>query len=352
ATPDEGWGFVEWTGTDQTGEEITVTMDEDKNITAHFEQVEEYDLTINIDGEGTVEVDGTEVEDGWTETYGEGTTVELAGMPSEGWEFVEWTGDETGTETPMEITMDENKSITAVFEEEGVYYTLTVNIDGEGEVDVTPDQEEYEEGTEVTLEATPAEGWGFVEWTGTDQTGESITITMDEDKAITAVFEEVITEEYELEIKIKGEGEVSLEPDQDRFENGTDVILTAESAEGWKFVEWTGDHEGTGEELWITIDENMTITAHFEEEGGDEKGFLDGNIWLGVVIAVAALVLVGIGILVKRQAEKDGEDQEEGLNEFPKEGGSEGEDIEEQDMEEDLEKKVEDILDEGSEEDG
>jgi len=75
----------------------------------------EYTLTIEIDGEGTVEVDGEEIEDGWTGTYDDGTEIDLDAIPDDGWELEEWNGtDETGDS--ITITMDDDKDITADFE--------------------------------------------------------------------------------------------------------------------------------------------------------------------------------------------------------------------------------------------
>ncbi len=114
AVPEEGWNFVEWTGDyEGTEEEITVTMDEDKNITAHFvEEVEYYELNIDVEGEGEVEIDPDQDE------YENGTEVNLILSVGEGWKFVNWSGDYEGEEEEITITMDENKTITAVFEEE------------------------------------------------------------------------------------------------------------------------------------------------------------------------------------------------------------------------------------------
>ncbi len=236
ANPDEDWGFVEWTGTDETGEEITISMDEDKTITAVFEEdvvVDTYILTVNIDGEGTVDIDPDQDE------YEEGTDVTLTAYPDDGWEFDGWTGDETGTETTITFEMDEDKTITAVFEEDVVQdtYTLTVDTDGEGTVDIDPEQDEYEEGTDVTLTAYPDEGWEFDGWTG-DETGTETTITfeMDEDKTITAVFEEDVVEEtywnaydFESEVEISDNDIQSLLGDNDGSESKT-------------LQEWTYEH--------------------------------------------------------------------------------------------------------------
>ncbi len=96
--------------------------------------------------------------------------------------------------------MDQDKSITAVFEEEPpTEYDLTINTQGEGTTSPSEGIHTFEEGEEVTVEATSAENWNFVEWTG-DETGTDPvkTITMDQDKSITAVFEEEEEENLKL----------------------------------------------------------------------------------------------------------------------------------------------------------
>ncbi|MFO8109928.1 MAG: hypothetical protein R6U17_05335 [Thermoplasmata archaeon] len=188
AVPDDGWYFSHWTGDHEGTElEITVTMDGDKTVTAVFVEIPTYTLTVNIEGEGTVDI-APDLDE-----YEEGTIVTLTAVPVDGWELVGWIGDDTGADTEITVTMDGDRNITAVFEEEVPVdtYGLTVNIDGEGNVEADPDLDDYEEGTSVTLTATPASGWVFVEWTG-DYTGadHNITVTMDGDREITALFQE------------------------------------------------------------------------------------------------------------------------------------------------------------------
>ncbi len=257
--PEEGWLFVEWIGdAEGTEENITVVMDENKDLTAHF--IQEFELTVNIEGEGDVLVDPDE------EVYLDGTEVTITAIPDEGYEFVEWTGDYEGTEDEITIEMDDDKEITAVFEE-AVYYTLTVEVEGEGTVEIDPDDEVYEEGTEVNLTAIPDQGYEFMEWTGDyEGTEEEITIVVEADMHITAIFEEdVVVDTYTLTVDIEGEGEVAVDPEQDEYEEGTVVELTASPEEGWEFVEWTGDETGTDTIIEITMDSDMSITAHFEE---------------------------------------------------------------------------------------
>ncbi len=84
---------------------------------------------------------------------------------------------------------------------------------------------------------------------------------------------------YELTINVEGEGTVEGDPEQEEYEEGTDVDLTAEPDDGWRFVEWTGDHEGTDQNITIVMDEHKEITAHFKELTAE---FVVNNFTLGV----------------------------------------------------------------------
>jgi len=129
AVTDEFHRIGEWEGVpegiDETAEQIEITVNEDLDITAHFVEVVFFELTIEIDGRGDVEV----TVDDEVETLGDGESIEIAEdsrislfpSPEFGWEFVEWEGD-IGDENPeserIYINMDEDKTVTAVFEEE------------------------------------------------------------------------------------------------------------------------------------------------------------------------------------------------------------------------------------------
>ena len=66
-------------------------------------------------------------------------------------------------------------------------YTLEVTT-GEGGT-VSSEGGTYDEGTEVTITATPAEGYEFVGWEGSDSTNETLTITLNSNQTIQAQFE-------------------------------------------------------------------------------------------------------------------------------------------------------------------
>lgn len=121
-----------------------------------------------------------------------GDTVTLTASPNVGWYFDYWTGDALGSTNPLTITMDDNKSITAVFTE--YQYTLGVTISpaSTGTVDKSPDQATYTYGTTVWLTASPNSGYEFDRWEG-DATGTAnpVSVYMDGNKSVTAYFRPV-----------------------------------------------------------------------------------------------------------------------------------------------------------------
>jgi uncharacterized repeat protein (TIGR02543 family) len=119
-------------------------------------------------------------------TYDHGTNVELTATPSTGYHFVDWAGDTTSSITPVTVTMDGNKTVTANFAINT--YTLTVNATN-GTVAKNPDQPTYDYETTIELTATPSMGYHFIDWTG-DAAGSvnPITVMMDGNKSITANF--------------------------------------------------------------------------------------------------------------------------------------------------------------------
>jgi len=70
----------------------------------------EYSLSVSVTGSGTVSKEPDETE------YAEGSSVVLTATPEAGWGFSGWQGDLTGTANPVTLTMDMDKTVTAVFE--------------------------------------------------------------------------------------------------------------------------------------------------------------------------------------------------------------------------------------------
>ncbi len=113
ANPNTGYEFDHWSG-DASGitSSIQITMDSDKSITAHFSVIQ-YTLTTSItpSGSGYVTLNPT------GGTYDEGTVVTVTAHANSGYEFDHWSGDASGTNPSIQITMNSGKTITAHFVE-------------------------------------------------------------------------------------------------------------------------------------------------------------------------------------------------------------------------------------------
>ena len=113
ATPSSEYIFQSWSGSASgTSPSTTVTMNSDKAVVANFIK-KQYSLTIEIEGEGTV--NEKVIKAGVTTDYNSGTIVELTAVPDGDWEFVEWSGDIRSTDNPAQITIDGPKTIKVKF---------------------------------------------------------------------------------------------------------------------------------------------------------------------------------------------------------------------------------------------
>lgn len=121
ATPSTGWRFVRWEGDwSGTSNPVTIRMSRDYTIVGIFER-RDYPLTITIEGEGTVT---EKLVTPQTTDYQFQAIVELTPIPAEGWTFIGWAGDLSGNESPKQIFIDAEKSVTARF---GNLYSLHSN---------------------------------------------------------------------------------------------------------------------------------------------------------------------------------------------------------------------------------
>ena len=74
----------------------------------------------------------------------------------------------------------------------------------------------------------------------------------------------IIQENYTLIITPVGNGTVTLDPAGGTYASGTVVTLTAEPANNWGFIGWSGDLDGSDNPETITMDSDKTVTATFD----------------------------------------------------------------------------------------
>ena len=201
-------------------------------------------------------------------SYKEGSTVSIVATPNPEYEFVGWSGDETGSANLLSFEINSNKNIIAQFQKRK--YNLKINILGEGtvseEIISSSKNSDYESGTILRLTAIPSSGYYFTGWSN-DLSGDTnpVEININRAKTITAKFQK---KSYNLEIKVEGDGSVEEEivetGKSTDYLFGTKVKLTPKPSEGWDFIKWKGDHNGEENPLEIIINKATNITSNFE----------------------------------------------------------------------------------------
>lgn len=266
AEANEGWIFKSWQGGHSgSSNPAPITMDQDRQVTALFQKVE-FALNKETEGEGNIY---ERIIPQKTTHHTEGTVVEVVAVPEDGWKFSHWEEALDGSDNPVTLEMDGEKTIRAVFERKD--YELTVKVDGEGAVSedvVQAKTTEYPYETVVELTANAGDGWEFSHWKGDlDGSKNPKQINITESKEVTAVF---VRSTFDLNISIEGDGSVSTEllsgnETDDGYEYESEVELTAESEAGSQFARWEGDIEETDNPITVTITEDLNITAVFED---------------------------------------------------------------------------------------
>ena len=191
----------------------------------------------------------------------EGESITITAEANEHWVFNGWSGDHSGSDNPSSVVMDQDKSVTAMFQKRD--YPLTIEIDGEGSVDervIAQKTNEHPYGTIVELTAIPDEGWTFIQWSG-DYEGKdkTIEVTVDGPVMISVVFEQVEHryEGGEQEFEATSSGEIVViapvdNPDYEQVNFDFNITYDDESetpVEGARVVV-----DQSGDIFWIRIE--------------------------------------------------------------------------------------------------
>lgn len=267
AQPSEGWTFVNYTDAD--GNELSDEPEyeffmplEDVLVNANFELVD-YTLTLIAEPEEGGNVTGAGV-------YNFGDEVHVDAIPSEGWEFVNWTDLDGNVVSEEEFNIIEMPAadLTLIANFEMIDYILTLVAEPEEGGEVTGEGV-YNVGDQVEIEAFPNEGWAFVNWTDIGGNVVSVdplySLTMPaQDYTFTAHFEMA---DYTLTLVAEPEegGEVT---GAGVYNFGDEVEVDAIPNEGYIFVNWTDlDGNVVSEEAFNVIEMpagDLTLIANFE----------------------------------------------------------------------------------------
>ncbi|MGA4644164.1 InlB B-repeat-containing protein [Limisphaera sp. 4302-co] len=182
AEADPGWQFLHWSGDAAgTSPEVRLRMDRPRTVRAVFGT----HIQVNLVGQGTVVIDPP------LPPYPYGVPVRLTAVPAPGHRFSLWGGNLSGTANPARLVPDRaDPSIIARFDPLNTNeVSLTVIVEGEGEVQRDPGGNVHPTGTRVTLRALPAPGATFEGWSGdTAGNNPTLVLTLDTQKTVRARF--------------------------------------------------------------------------------------------------------------------------------------------------------------------
>jgi uncharacterized repeat protein (TIGR02543 family) len=222
--------------------------------------------------------------------YDKGSTVSLTASASTGYHFTGWTGDVTGTNNPVSVTMNRAKSATAHF----VLNVITVRTDratvsvpeggsanfqvklsaqptgntvvtvarASGDSDIT-----VSGGASLTFSTANWGSYQTVTLAAAEDNGENLNgsaaITCSASGATAALVNAVEADDDFTLAVTSLYGDVSPNPDATYYDNGTVVILTATANSYCSFKNWTGDLAGTNNPASLTMNGNKSVTANY-----------------------------------------------------------------------------------------
>ena len=180
----------------------------------------------------------------------------IQAYPYDGYNFVGWS--DGNTTNPRIVTLTQDTVFTAIFQANIQRYTITV-MSVNDSMGTVSGGGIYEEGSQVTITATAAEGYHFVSWNDGDTNNPRI-ITVTEDTTYIANF---AVNTYTITVTSANDsmGTVS---GGGTYEEASQIIITATAAEGYYFVCWNDGN--TDNPRTITVTEDATYIASFAED--------------------------------------------------------------------------------------
>jgi hypothetical protein len=250
ASPASGYRFDGFSG-DAAGDSstIAVTMDNSKNITAHFVLQHTLKVLVQPSESGTVTPVSSVID--------EGSDITITAVAGSGYRFTGWSGYPDEKSSSLTLTMDADKTITANFI---ALYSLTTHLQPDNGGTVAPASGIYDAGTEITLKANPSPGFRFDHWvSGPGGKSNIVTVKINSNIVATAQFIAL----HNLTISTLPSASGTVSPPAGAYDEGTPITLTAVPAQGYLFSHWGGDATGSSNFITITISDDKNVTAEF-----------------------------------------------------------------------------------------
>ena len=301
-TVNEGWQFDNFTINGEVVEMPYTIAGENTTIAivANFTHIE-YTVSVTVSDEAA----GTAVlaEEG---PFYLGSEINVNTTTNEGWQFDNFTTVDGEVVTmPYVIEGEEtNIVIVANFHQLEYEVTVTVNPAESGTYTIDPEGPYYYYGDQITVTATPTEGYQFVNFTVNDEVV-TMPYTVTEAVEITANFLEETVNTYTVSVTMNPEGAGTI-TGAGTFAEGTPIQLNATANDGYTFDYWTIGGENIETNPYsFELTDNVEVVANFthieytvtvsvsDEAAGTAVLAEEGPFYLGSVINVNTTVNEG-----------------------------------------------------------
>src|SRR4051794_34529515 len=156
-------------------------------------------VTVQVSGHGAVQLStGQQCKDKCVVPIANGTRVSATASPDGAWMFSGWSGSCSGSGA-CQFTVDRDLELDATFALVPAgpnQHVLTVARNGSGTIRSSPAgidcgsscSAAFDDGTRLTLSATPDQGWRFDGWSGVCSGSGDCTVAMNADATVPAPF--------------------------------------------------------------------------------------------------------------------------------------------------------------------
>ena len=262
ATPAAGYELVSITagGTDITASKKVVVTG-NLTIKATFAK-KVFAVSLTKEGEGTITTTGASN----LNAVAYGTELTIVATPAKGYELVSITAGGTDITASKKVVVTDNLTVKATFAKKSFAVTLTK--EGEGTITATgaSNLNSVAYGTELTINATPAEGYELVSITagGTDITA-SKKVVVTGNLTVKATFAKKV---FAVSLTKEGEGTITATgaSNLNSVAYGTELTINATPAEGYELVSITAGGTDITASKKVVVTGNLTVKATFAKK--------------------------------------------------------------------------------------
>ena len=247
------------------GVDITATkkivVKDNMTVKATFTK-KNFAVSLTKEGEGTISATGASS----LNAVAYGTELTINATPAEGYELTALTANGTDILASKKVTIKEAVEVKATFTKKTFVVTLPQEVGGTIRARGAKDLRAIPYGTELIIEATPAEGYELTTLTANGQdilaTRKVVITEATEIKATFAKKTFVVTLPQEVGGTIRARGAKDLRA----VPYGTELIIEATPAEGYELTTLTANGQDILATKKVVVTDNMTVKATFTKK--------------------------------------------------------------------------------------